>query len=153
MIPPQSDDAAYELISGRARGTPRIAKKLLRRVRDFAQVEGTGRITTDIVEDALVMEGIDEQGLDAQDRSYLDVMARNYRGGPVGVETLAAALSEDRETLEATIEPFLMQQGLLQRTPRGRLLTVRGYEAIGWASPHKAAHSGAFPLQSTAGLA
>ena len=115
-------DGARE-IARRARGTPRVATRLLRRVRDFATVDGAGAVTAEIADRALGRLDVDHRGLDRLDRRYLEAIAEHYGGGPVGVDTLAAALAEQRDTLEDVIEPFLLQQGLLQRTPRGRLLT------------------------------
>jgi Holliday junction DNA helicase RuvB len=122
-------------IARRARGTPRIAGRLLRRVADFALVEGDGRVTREIADSALVRLGVDDLGLDAADRRYLSVVAENYGGGPVGVETLAAALSEARDAIEEVIEPYLLQQGLIQRTPRGRMLARRAWMHLGLEPP------------------
>ena len=130
------DDGARE-IAGRARGTPRIAGRLLRRVRDFAAVAGTSPVGAATADAALNRLEVDVRGLDAMDRRYLGCIAENYRGGPVGVETLAAALSEQRDIIEEVIEPFLLQQGLLQRTPRGRMLTEGGFRHLG-ITPTKA---------------
>ncbi len=125
-------DGAAE-IAGRARGTPRIAGRLLRRVRDFAAVAGDRAVDARIADRSLERLEVDGRGLDAMDRRYLGCIARNYAGGPVGVETLAAALSEQRDAIEEVIEPFLIQQGLVQRTPRGRLLTPAGFRHLGLA--------------------
>lgn len=127
---PLSPDGASE-IARRSRGTPRIAGRLLRRVRDFSQVAGHKQITLEFTQDALNRLDVDKLGLDTQDRRYLNYMIQYYKGGPVGVETLSAALSEQRDTLEEVIEPYLIQQGLLQRTPRGRMLTDLAYEHLG----------------------
>ena len=127
-------DGADE-IAGRARGTPRIAGRLLRRVRDFATVEGSNPVDAEIADAGLNRLEVDELGLDAMDRRYLACIADHYGGGPVGVETLAAALSEERDAIEEVIEPFLLQQGLIQRTPRGRMLTETGFDHIGRAPP------------------
>jgi len=124
------DDGARE-IAGRARGTPRIAGRLLRRVRDFAAVAGTSPVGAATADAALNRLEVDVRGLDAMDRRYLGCIAENYRGGPVGVENLAAALSEQRDAIEEVIEPFLIQQGLVQRTPRGRMLTGGGFRHLG----------------------
>jgi Holliday junction DNA helicase RuvB len=129
-----TEDGADE-IAGRARGTPRIAGRLLRRVRDFATVEGSGPVDAAIADAGLNRLEVDELGLDAMDRRYLASIADHYGGGPVGVETLAAALSEQRDAIEEVIEPFLLQQGLIQRTPRGRMLTEIGFGHIGRAPP------------------
>ena len=123
-------DGAAE-IARRARGTPRIAGRLLRRVRDFAEVSGAARIDAATADAALDRLEVDRDGFDAMDRRYLGIVAENYGGGPVGVETLAAALGEERDVLEEVVEPYLIQQGLLQRTLRGRLLTDRGYRYLG----------------------
>ncbi|GAA3868697.1 Holliday junction branch migration DNA helicase RuvB [Celeribacter arenosi] len=122
-------------IAKRARGTPRIAGRLLRRVVDFAVVDGAGRITKPIADNALTRLGVDLLGLDGADRRYLSMIADNYSGGPVGVETLAAALSESRDAIEDVIEPYLLQQGLLQRTPRGRMLAQKAWLHLGLTPP------------------
>jgi Holliday junction DNA helicase RuvB len=127
---PLTDDGAAE-IAKRSRGTPRVAGRLLRRVRDFAGVAGTTIIDAKAADAALQRMEVDAKGLDAMDRRYLSCIARNYEGGPVGVETLAAALAEQRDVIEEVIEPFLIQQGLLQRTPRGRMLTASGFGYLG----------------------
>jgi len=124
------DDGAAEIAS-RARGTPRVAVRLLRRVRDFAAVSGIDRIDVNVADAALLRLDIDKIGLDAIDRRYLSCIAQSYGGGPVGAETLAAALSEERDVIEEVIEPYLMQAGLVQRSARGRLLTDRGYRHLG----------------------
>jgi Holliday junction DNA helicase RuvB len=127
-------DGAHE-IARRARGTPRVAGRLLRRVRDFAAVAEAGTVDAVIADQALNRLEVDGRGLDALDRRYLLAMAEHYGGGPVGVETLAAALSEQRDALEDVIEPYLLQQGLLQRTPRGRVLTEGAWRHLGIAPP------------------
>jgi len=127
-------DGANE-IARRARGTPRIAGRLLRRVRDFAAVEGAASIDRAVADKALAALEVDAAGLDAMDRRYLTTIAMNYGGGPVGVETLAAALSEPRDAIEDIIEPYLIQCGLLQRTPRGRLITSHAFRHLGLAEP------------------
>lgn len=127
-------DGAME-IAGRARGTPRVAGRLLRRVRDFALIGGRGEIDAKTADNALMRLEVDKLGFDAMDRRYLAMIAQHYAGGPVGVETLAAALSEQRDVLEEVVEPFLIQQGLLQRTPRGRVLTDTGYRHLGLSAP------------------
>ncbi len=114
-------------VAKRARGTPRIAGRLLRRVMDFALVEGDGRLTRKIADMALTRLGVDDLGLDGADIRYLRVIAENYAGGPVGVETMGAALSESRDAIEEVIEPYLLQQGLIQRTPRGRMLAGKAW--------------------------
>ena len=127
-------DGANE-IARRARGTPRIAGRLLRRVRDFALVAGTRVIDRGAADRALTELEVDAAGLDAMDRRYLSNIAQNYAGGPVGIETIAAALSEPRDAIEEIIEPFLIQKGFLQRTPRGRLLTSHAFRHLGLAEP------------------
>ena len=127
-------DGANE-IARRSRGTPRIAGRLLRRVRDFAHAAGSDQIDRKLADRALLQLEVDAAGLDAMDRRYLTVIAENYGGGPVGVETLAAALSEPRDAIEEILEPFLIQKGLLQRTPRGRLITGHAFKHLGLAEP------------------
>jgi holliday junction DNA helicase RuvB len=131
-----TDDGANE-IARRARGTPRIAGRLLRRVRDFAHVDGAKAIDRKVADGALLALEVDASGLDAMDRRYLDLVAKNYGGGPVGIETIAAALSEPRDAIEDIIEPFLLQNGFLQRTPRGRLLTTIAFRHLGLAEPSR----------------
>ena len=130
-----SDPEGTREIAKRARGTPRIAGRLLRRVVDFALVEGDGRLTRAIADRALTRLGVDRIGLDGADRRYLGLIAENYAGGPVGVETLSAALSESRDAIEEVIEPYLLQQGLIQRTPRGRMLARKAWEHLGLPVP------------------
>ena len=122
-------------IAKRARGTPRIAGRLLRRVVDFVLVEGDGKLTRKIADSALTRLGVDHLGLDGADRRYLSLLAENYGGGPVGVETISAALSESRDAVEEVIEPFLLQQGLIQRTPRGRMLAAKAWRHLGLDAP------------------
>jgi Holliday junction DNA helicase RuvB len=131
-----ADSGAAE-IARRSRGTPRVAGRLLRRVRDFAAVAGSGLVDQPIADRALSRLEVDHRGLDAMDRRYLRCIAENYAGGPVGVETLAAALSEQRDAIEEVIEPYLIQQGLLQRSPRGRLVTGPGYRYLGLSEPSR----------------
>ena len=130
-----ADEAGAREIARRARGTPRIAGRLLRRVVDFALVDGDGTVTKTLADHALTRLGVDDLGLDGADRRYLRLMAEHYAGGPVGIETLAAALSESRDALEEVIEPYLLQQGLIQRTPRGRMLAQRGWDHLGLPMP------------------
>jgi Holliday junction DNA helicase RuvB len=125
-------------IARRSRGTPRVAGRLLRRVRDFAAVDGAKRIDAAAADAALERLDVDAQGLDAMDRRLLRCIAESYDGGPVGVETLAAALSEQRDVIEEVIEPYLIQQGLLQRTPRGRMLSSQGFRYLGLVVPKHA---------------
>jgi Holliday junction DNA helicase RuvB len=127
-------DGANE-IARRARGTPRIAGRLLRRVRDFALVAGAETIDRAAADRALIELEVDAAGLDAMDRRYLATIAESYGGGPVGIETIAAALSEPRDAIEEIIEPFLIQKGFVQRTPRGRLLTAHAFRHLGLAEP------------------
>ena len=134
MGAPATEDGAQE-IAKRARGTPRIAGRLLRRVVDFAVVEGDGTVNREIADSALTRLGVDHLGLDSADRRYLRLIAENYQGGPVGIETLSAALSESRDALEEVIEPYLLQQGLIQRTPRGRMLAQKAWTHLGIAAP------------------
>lgn len=131
---PASAEGARE-IARRARGTPRIAGRLLRRVVDFAIVEGDGTVTKEIADSALTRLGVDHLGLDNADRRYLRLIAESYGGGPVGVETLCAALSESRDSLEDVIEPYLLQKGLIQRTPRGRMLAQAAWTHLGLDAP------------------
>ncbi|MGB0479164.1 MAG: Holliday junction DNA helicase RuvB C-terminal domain-containing protein, partial [Parvibaculales bacterium] len=132
-----SDDGAQEIAS-RARGTPRVAGRLLRRVRDFANVEGADRITATLADGALQRLEVDKRGLDGLDRRYLTVVAEKFIGGPVGIETLAAALGEPRDALEDIVEPFLIQLGFVNRTPRGRVLMPAAFEHLGLDVPKTA---------------
>ena len=130
-----ADEGGAREIARRARGTPRIAGRLLRRVVDFALVDGDGTVTKTLADHALTRLSVDDLGLDGADRRYLRLIAEHYSGGPVGIETLAAALSESRDALEEVIEPYLLQQGLIQRTPRGRMLAQRGWDHLGLPMP------------------
>ena len=130
-----SDPEGTREMARRARGTPRIAGRLLRRVVDFVTVEGDGRLTQAIADRALTRLGVDHLGLDGNDRRYLALLAEHYGGGPVGVETIAAALSEARDAIEEVIEPFLLQQGLILRTPRGRMLGQKAWRHLGLDAP------------------
>ena len=127
--------AGLLVAAARARGTPRIAGRLLRRVRDIALVGGAGEVSASIADAALGRLEVDAQGLDSMDRRYLSCLATSYGGGPVGVETLAAVLSEQRDMLEEVIEPYLLQTGLLIRTPRGRCLSPAGWNYLGMDAP------------------
>ncbi|WP_120993451.1 Holliday junction branch migration DNA helicase RuvB [Stutzerimonas urumqiensis] len=131
---PIESHGAYE-IARRARGTPRIANRLLRRVRDFAEVRGTGEITREIADQALNMLDVDERGFDHQDRRLLLTLIEKFDGGPVGVDSLAAAISEERHTIEDVLEPYLIQQGFMMRTPRGRVVTRHAYLHFGLNLP------------------
>ncbi len=130
-----AEDAGAREIAKRARGTPRIAGRLLRRVVDFAVVEGNGKVTQEIADRALNRLGVDTLGLDNADRRYLRLIAESYGGGPVGIETMSAALSESRDSLEDVIEPYLLQKGLIQRTPRGRMLAQAAWMHLGITPP------------------
>ena len=140
-----ADDGAIE-IAMRARGTPRIAVRLLRRVRDFATVEGAKLVDSAVADRALRRLEVDALGLDSMDRRYLGCIAESYSGGPVGVETLAAALSEARDAIEDVIEPYLVQRGLVMRTPRGRMLAPAGYRHLGLPAPERAPAQTALPF-------
>jgi len=133
---PMTDEGANE-IARRARGTPRIAGRLLRRVRDFAAVDGVEAVTRAVADKALGMLDVDAIGLDVMDQRYLNQVAVNFSGGPVGIDTIAAALSEPRDAIEDIIEPYLIQQGFLQRTPRGRVLTAAAFRHLGLAEPKR----------------
>jgi Holliday junction DNA helicase RuvB len=129
------DRAGAREIARRSRGTPRVAGRLLRRVRDFAHVAGDATVTAEIADAALTKLEVDSLGLDAMDRRYLTMIAETYKGGPVGVETLAAGLAEPRDTIEDVVEPFLIQLGLVARTARGRCLNDAGWNHLGIAPP------------------
>ena len=129
-----TDDGAHE-IARRARGTPRIAGRLLRRVRDFAEVARAEAVTRQIADEALTRLHVDNMGLDQLDRRYLAMIAHNFGGGPVGIETIAAGLSEPRDAIEDIIEPYMIQQGFIQRTPRGRILTANAWKHLGLSPP------------------
>lgn len=131
---PIDDEGALE-IAKRSRGTPRIANRLLRRVRDYAQVKGTGRITIQMADKALAMLDVDPQGFDIMDRKLLEAIIHKFDGGPVGLDNLAAAIGEERDTIEDVIEPYLIQQGYLQRTPRGRIATLIAFRHLGLTPP------------------
>jgi Holliday junction DNA helicase RuvB len=134
------DAAGAQTIAGRSRGTPRVANRLLKRVRDFAQVKGSGHVDAEVAAAGLEMLEVDAGGLDRSDRNLLDTVASKFAGGPVGLSTLAVAIGEEQDTIEDVLEPYLLQQGLLKRTPRGRVLTERAYEHLGLPVP-KRAHS------------
>ena len=127
---PLDGEGARE-IAGRSRGTPRIANRLLRRVRDFAEVRGDGRITATVAAAALELFEVDDRGLDKLDRTVLTALCRDFGGGPVGLSTLAVAVGEETDTLEDVVEPFLIQQGMLARTPRGRVATPAAFAHVG----------------------
>lgn len=130
-----ASDDCLGAIASRSRGTPRVANRLLRRVRDFSTVRAQGRLSPRVVDDALELEGVDALGLDGLDRAYLRVIAGTYRGGPVGLETIAATMNEDAGTLEDVVEPFLLQVGFLARTRRGRMLTHEAAKYLGVSAP------------------
>ena len=130
------EQGAFE-VARRSRGTPRIANRLLRRVRDFAQVKGDGLVTRDMADQALNMLNIDESGFDHMDRRLLLAMIEKFGGGPVGVDNLAAAIGEERDTIEDVLEPFLIQQGYMSRTPRGRVVTAQAYEHFDYDLPKR----------------
>jgi Holliday junction DNA helicase RuvB len=127
----KSDNGTLEMVASRSRGTPRIANRLLKRVRDYAQVKGSGKLTTEIVENALKMEQIDHLGLDELDRNLMRALIKIYDGGPAGIEALAATLGEERDTLEDVVEPYLLQIGFLRRTKRGREITPAACKHLG----------------------
>jgi len=131
---PIDPEGALEL-ARRARGTPRIANRLLRRVRDYAEVKGTGRITKDMADKALAMLDVDPLGFDMMDRKLLEAIIHRFDGGPVGLDNVAAAIGEERDTIEDVIEPYLIQQGFLQRTPRGRIATAQAFRHLGLNPP------------------
>jgi Holliday junction DNA helicase RuvB len=129
------DAEGARTIAARSRGTPRVANRLLKRVRDFSQVKGSGSIDADVAGAGLEMLEVDAGGLDRSDRNLLDTIAGKFAGGPVGLSTLAVAIGEEQDTIEDVLEPYLLQQGLLKRTPRGRVLTARAYEHLGIPAP------------------
>ncbi|HCN90198.1 MAG TPA: Holliday junction branch migration DNA helicase RuvB, partial [Oxalobacteraceae bacterium] len=131
---PIMDDGAFE-IAKRSRGTPRIANRLLRRVRDYAEVKGNGEISKSTADAALVMLDVDPVGFDVMDRKLLEAVLFKFSGGPVGLDNLAAAIGEERDTIEDVLEPYLIQQGFLQRTPRGRIATPAAYAHFGVTAP------------------
>ncbi|MFM8623139.1 MAG: Holliday junction branch migration DNA helicase RuvB, partial [Betaproteobacteria bacterium] len=138
---PVSDEAALE-IARRCRGTPRIANRLLRRVRDYAQVKADGSITLEIANRALAMLDVDPQGFDIMDRKLLEAVIHRFDGGPVGLDNIAASIGEEPGTIEDVIEPYLIQQGYIQRTPRGRVATAAAYRHLGLATPAGRSSSG-----------
>lgn len=135
----QLDLASATEIARRSRGTPRIANRLLRRVRDYAQVKSGGQVDVDVANQALLMVDVDSQGLDYMDRKLLLAIIEKFMGGPVGLDNLAAAIGEEKETIEDVIEPFLIQQGLIQRTPRGRVVSAQAYRHFGFDLPQSSA--------------
>ncbi len=133
----ECEEGTLELIASRSRGTPRIANRLLKRVRDYAQVKGSGVLSAEIVESALKMEQIDGLGLDQLDRAFLMALINTYDGGPAGIEAIAATLGEERDTLEDVVEPYLLQVGFVRRTKRGREVTPQARDHLGLAPRHK----------------
>ena len=133
---PMDEEGGFE-IARRSRGTPRIANRLLRRVRDYADVKGSGHISLDIANKALAMLDVDPQGFDVMDRKLLEAVIHRFDGGPVGLDNIAASIGEERDTIEDVIEPYLIQQGYLQRTPRGRIATLAAYRHLGVAPPQQ----------------
>ena len=134
---PMDEVGGFE-IARRSRGTPRIANRLLRRVRDYAEVKGDGRITKPIADKALAMLDVDPQGFDVMDRKLLEAVIHRFDGGPVGLDNIAASIGEEAGTIEDVIEPYLIQQGFLQRTPRGRIATLAAFRHLGVAPPKAA---------------
>lgn len=131
------DDAGAEAIASRARGTPRVANRLLKRVRDFAEVRSSGTISADVAADALELLEVDTEGLERLDREILRAIVEKFEGGPVGLSTLAISVGEEQDTIEDVYEPYLLQRGLIKRTPRGRVATARAYEHLGLDAPEK----------------
>ncbi|MFM8863497.1 MAG: Holliday junction DNA helicase RuvB C-terminal domain-containing protein, partial [Limnohabitans sp.] len=136
QVPIQAE-GAFE-IARRSRGTPRIANRLLRRVRDYAEVKGDGRITQAMAQAALAMLDVDPEGFDLMDRKLLEAVIHRFDGGPVGLDNIAASIGEERDTIEDVIEPYLIQQGYLQRTPRGRIATLAAFRHLGVTPPKTA---------------
>ena len=145
-----TDEGSAEIAS-RSRGTPRIANRLLRRVRDYAQVRADGVVTLPVAQAALELYEVDEPGLDRLDRAVLDALCRRFGGGPVGVSTLAVAVGEERETVEEVAEPFLVRNGLLARTPRGRIATAAAWQHLGLTPPAGSRRPGTPPSSTSVG--
>ena len=137
LLKAQLDEQGGFEIARRSRGTPRIVNRLLRRVRDYAEVKADGRITQAVAQAALAMLDVDPQGFDLMDRKLLEAVIHRFDGGPVGLDNIAASIGEERDTIEDVIEPFLIQQGFLQRTPRGRIATLAAYRHLGVAAPQR----------------
>ncbi|MFC1782905.1 Holliday junction DNA helicase RuvB C-terminal domain-containing protein, partial [Planctomycetota bacterium] len=148
----ECDDKAMEHLSRCSRGTPRIANRLLRRVRDYAQVHGDGKVTAELAGAALKMEEIDESGLDQLDRAFLKILITTYNGGPAGIEALAATLGEERDTLEDVVEPYLLQIGFVARTRSGRVATDAAYKHLNIKLSTKSAHDKVSPDKEGATL-
>jgi Holliday junction DNA helicase RuvB len=138
------DESGAGEIAKRSRGTPRVANRLLRRVRDFAQVKSNGQITAKLADDALLMLDVDREGFDVMDRKLLEAIIEKFDGGPVGLDNLAAAIGEAKDTIEDVLEPYLIQQGFLQRTPRGRIATTAAYTHFGKIPSAGASNTGLF---------
>lgn len=138
LLNTQIDAQGAAEIARRSRGTPRIANRLLRRVRDYADVKGDGTVTIDMAQKALTMLDVDPQGFDVMDRKLLEAVVHRFDGGPVGLDNIAASIGEEASTIEDVIEPYLIQQGFLQRTPRGRIATLAAYRHLGLATPQQA---------------
>ena len=130
-----ADEASLEEMAKRSRGTPRVANRILKRVRDFSQVKGDGSITPEITQQALAALGVDEYGLEALDRELLDTIITRFNGGPVGIDTIAASIGEERVTIEDVYEPYLIQAGFLHRTQKGRVVSEQAYRHLGIAVP------------------
>jgi Holliday junction DNA helicase RuvB len=145
LLKAQIDEAGGFEIARRSRGTPRIANRLLRRVRDYAEVKANGHITRPVAEAALSMLDVDPVGFDVMDRKLLEAVIHRFDGGPVGLDNVAASIGEERDTIEDVIEPYLIQQGYLQRTPRGRIATLAAYRHLGVTPP--AAAGGLFTAE------
>jgi Holliday junction DNA helicase RuvB len=143
------DDPGAQEIARRARGTPRVANRLLRRVRDYAQVRADGVITQNVANDALKLLDVDQFGLDDMDTRILKSIIEKFEGGPVGISTIAAAVGEDAGTIEEVYEPFLVQNGFLQRTPRGRVATTQAYRHFGYTPPVSSGYTPPTPSQET----
>jgi Holliday junction DNA helicase RuvB len=135
------DEAGGMEIAKRSRGTPRIANRLLRRVRDYAEVKGNGRIHAEVAHLALAMLDVDPQGFDLMDRKFLDALIHRFDGGPVGLDNIAASIGEESDTIEDVIEPYLIQQGFVQRTPRGRIATQAAWRHLGLLAPNSSSGS------------
>ena len=135
----KSAPAALERLASRARGTPRIVNRLLRRVRDYAQVRGDGTMTPAVVDATMEILQVDELGLDSLDRAYLTALIKHYDGGPAGIEAIAATMGHERDTLEDVVEPYLLQLGFVIRTPRGRVARPKAYEHLDLAAPKRPA--------------
>jgi Holliday junction DNA helicase RuvB len=139
LLEVKAEPAALELLASRARGTPRIVNRLLRRVRDYAQVRGDGTLTPAVVDATMEILQVDTLGLDSLDRAYLIALIKHYDGGPAGIEAIAATMGHERDTLEDVVEPYLLQLGFVIRTPRGRVARPKAYEHLGLTAPKRPA--------------